>query len=188
MPLTDPVALKKYKDGWYQKNRERLIAKAKARHSENREDALRYKREYYLENRAEHLAKCAEWARNNPKALRAIKSRWKDANAGQVSASTHRRRADERNIEGVFTAEDIKSIWERQGHKCAVPDCTHPISNQRRSKDYYNVDHIKALRNGGSNWPLNIQILCRYHNANKGISDEFAWAKKHGIQLKGETV
>lgn len=45
------------------------------------------------------------------------------------------------------------------------------------------VDHIVEVKDGGDFWdPTNLQVLCTYHNREKG---KIAWAKR---ELQGERV
>ena len=41
-------------------------------------------------------------------------------------------------------------------------------------------DHIIALANGGSNWPDNFQLLCRFHNVQKHTQCLIEFALRHG--------
>lgn len=130
-------------------------------------------------NKERALANVEAYAQSNPEKVSGFKKRWKKVNPEKVLADTRNRRARKRLAEGKHTAADIRAIWERQKHKCAVKKCTHPIAASGEHK--YHVDHIKALINGGSNWPENLQILCAFHNVSKNAKDEYEWANKQGL-------
>lgn len=95
---------------------------------------------------------------------------------GKFIIASRRRRAKANNAEGMHTAADVKEIWDRQKHKCAVPCCQYPIASKGQNK--YHVDHICALVRGGTNWPSNLQCLCAHHNSSKNAKDEYEWAQR----------
>lgn len=120
-------------------------------------------RKYEAKNRQKRSAKNRAWLAKNPDKCR------------EYDIKKHGKR---KLAAGHHTVADEKAIWEEQKHKCAVPGCTHPINDIRKHKDHYHVDHIQALINGGSDWPDNLQILCRRCNAKKHAEDEYKWAQR----------
>jgi len=62
-----------------------------------------------------------------------------------------------------------------------VPGCPYPISDKRGDPNIFEVDHIQAISNNGSNEVFNIQILCRTHNRQQSDRDEYEWAREHGM-------
>lgn len=70
----------------------------------------------------------------------------------------HRRRA--RESRGHFSANDWRSIKERQDYKCA-------ICGKREPEIKLTVDHIVSLARGGGNEASNIQGLCGSCNSRK---------------------
>lgn len=149
---------------------------------------------YRLANSARHKERCKQWNRENiayranyNKAYyeankeRILKNsrRYRASNKQRIYQRNRTRRGRQAGATGSHTAADIKAIWERQKHRCAIPDCVHPISTRGRNK--YHVDHVKALISGGSDDKSNLQILCRYHNVSKHKKDEYKWAQEHGM-------
>jgi 5-methylcytosine-specific restriction endonuclease McrA len=100
---------------------------------------------------------------------------WQKNNPDKVRVKLARRRGRERQAEGEFTAEDVKSLYKAQDGKCAY--CFIDLGKK------YHVDHIKPLIRGGSNWPDNLQLCCPTCNISKG-------AKDHGefMQYLGRSV
>ena len=47
----------------------------------------------------------------------------------------------------------------------------------------YDVDHIYPIARGGTNWPHNIQLLCKSCNCKKHAKDPFEWANENGRLL-----
>lgn len=193
------------------RNRAKVNAKArqwsndpavKARHRANvkrqeRRRELHRQRRHDPKTRPKFLAAKRNWARRNADKIskqraaliyatpesharyleRAKKDR--DKHPDRVANCNRRARAARAKAEGSHTVEDIKVIWKRQKHKCAVKGCTYAIAAS--GKNRYHIDHVKALINGGSDSPDNLQILCRRHNLQKKDKDEYLWAQTvHG--------
>lgn len=132
--------------------------------AENKHRFREKRQKYYLEHRDEIRVKLKRYYESHPELFRAY---------------GRNRRARMRSVSGSHTAADILTIWERQKHKCAIKYCKFPISE--KGKDKYHVDHVKAIINGGSNDPSNLQILCRHHNTAKQGRDEYLWAQQNGL-------
>ncbi len=60
--------------------------------------------------------------------------------------------------EGVITSRDIAALFKRYGRICLC--CG--------SKFKIQIDHVIPLSRGGTNWPDNIQPLCKSCNCKKG--------------------
>jgi HNH endonuclease len=156
-----------YDTRWRAKNPLTKLASSAKYRAKNRKELSRKARIYDLKN----------WAA----VLRRHKI-WRDKNPETMAAMARNQRARRKQAPGKHTVEDIRNIWDRQQHKCAVPHCLYPISDQKGPHKYH-VDHIKALMNGGSNWPKNLQILCGTHNRRKQAQDEFRWAAENGVKF-----
>jgi 5-methylcytosine-specific restriction endonuclease McrA len=85
------------------------------------------------------------------------------------------RRATKKNVGGRHTAADIKRIHTAQKYKCAICKCS--------TKDKCEVDHIMPLALGGSNDPLNLQILCPSCNNRKNAKHPVDYMQSLGLLL-----
>lgn len=85
-----------------------------------------------------------------------------------------RRRAREAGAEGSFTKENVLEIFNRQKGKCA--EC-------KINLEKYHIDHVMPLSLGGSNWPTNLQILCKTCNQKKHAKHPIDWAQENGRLL-----
>lgn len=94
------------------------------------------------------------------------------ANPDRINAIVAKRRARKLNAEGSYTEEDVKRILLKQENKCF---CGTDITIG------YTIDHIVPLARGGSNWPSNIQGMCKSCNSSKGIKTMDEWLKMKGI-------
>ena len=57
------------------------------------------------------------------------------------------------------------AVIRRDGPRCSVPSCTTDMTEYRAVA----VDHITEVKDGGDFWnPDNLQVLCTYHNRQKG--------------------
>lgn len=87
-----------------------------------------------------------------------------------------RYRARKREASGHHTVKELKSLLEKQKHKCM--NCLVQLS-----KTGYNADHIIPLAKGGSNNISNIQILCPSCNYRKRAKDPIRFAREEGRLL-----
>lgn len=110
--------------------------------------------DWFHKNRKRKLLHCKLWRDNNPDKIRQY----------SLNAVARRKGAD-----GFYTSEDIKEKLKNQGNKCAAKWCMADLSNG------YHVDHIMPLFLGGSNWPDNLQCLCKFCNLSKGAKHPNDW-------------
>lgn len=132
---------RKYKN----KNSENLKEMNKEYRKRNKNKLKKYFQEYGKINRKKITNKTKRWIKNNPEAWRVI---------------SENRRAREKNADGFHKDTDIGRIKILQKYKCAI--CRISINKK------YTIDHIIPLSKGGSNWPKNIQLVCKSCNSRKG--------------------
>ena len=66
--------------------------------------------------------------------------------------------AKTRGVAGKITAADMLAVWARQH---GLSTRAAPCAICRRLVDDWDVDHITALKDGGTNEGANIQLLCQ---------------------------
>lgn len=142
---------------WRDENKERFKASSLKRFLSDPERYLKVRRDWYQRNAEERRKYALEYQKNNPEMIR---------------AHQHKRRARKLAAEGMFTAEDVKSLFAAQGGKCAY--CFVKFGKK------YHVDHIVPLARGGSNWPENLQLCCGPCNISKGAKDPLDFARYIG--------
>lgn len=114
-----------------------------------------------LSGTIEYIRRCkSDWLKNHPEA---------------ASVGRHRRRARLRQAEGTFDRTDIERLVVRQKRRCAL--CRSSIAKG------YHVDHIRPLVSGGSNWPSNLQLLCKHCNLSKWTRPNETFARSLGLLL-----
>jgi 5-methylcytosine-specific restriction endonuclease McrA len=84
------------------------------------------------------------------------------ANRDQYNSYNNAARARKKNAEGAYTAEDVQRMLLAQSGLCN--GCGKPMMP-------YCVDHIIPLNDHGTNWPDNLQLLCRSCNCKKSDLD-----------------
>lgn len=110
----------------------------------------------------------------NPHPHREAKRKWRKANPEKVRILRHIRRARKRNAEGRYSLADVQRLFVLQRGKCPV--C-------RLSLKEYHVDHIVALARGGSNHPVNLQLLHPLCNMRKTDKDPILFMQEQGFLL-----
>jgi 5-methylcytosine-specific restriction endonuclease McrA len=126
-------------------------------------------------NREKEIARWVEWNRRNPQKIRAAIKRWHAANPDAQRTYRAARRARIREAGGTYTKEDVRRLMRLQRGKCAA--CRTCLLRG------YNVDHVVALKNGGSNGPENLQLLCFPCNMKKGTKDPIKFMQEKGFLL-----
>lgn len=146
---------------WRDKNRDRLRAYDAARYREDIDASRAESRAYYRRNAEAMQANSKRWFAANRDRARALAREWGSNNPGKMAQYRQNRRALENGAVGSFLADDIARLIEAQGGCCKV-------CGEKRN---LTVDHILALSRGGSNWPSNLQMLCRPCNSSKKNHD-----------------
>lgn len=151
-------------------NREKVLARGRAWRETNRDHRLTSSRADYANKREYYCALSLAWQQANPDFMRARASR---------------RRAAVQNAEGSHDASDIARIRLSQNDLCVY--CQVDLAGSGHA------DHIMPLVLGGSNWPENIQLLCRTCNCRKQASHPEDFERRIGFvralpQLIGEAI
>jgi 5-methylcytosine-specific restriction endonuclease McrA len=115
--------------------------------------------------------------RSNPEHALAIGRAYNATEIGRASTIVRaaRRRAKKKAAPGSFTANDLNRIRAAQRDRCAY--CKKPLRKRG------SLDHIKPLDSGGTNWPRNLQWLCRPCNSQKHTKDALDFAREIGNLL-----
>lgn len=92
---------------------------------------------------------------------------------GRVAAN--KRRALKAAAIGSYTKDDISRILDAQKGRCAI--CRTNIRKR------FQIDHIVPLAKGGSNFPSNLQILCKTCNCRKQAKDPIDFMRSIGRLL-----
>ena len=155
----------------YARHRDERIAASRARREANPD----YGRQWDEANPDKRNARARRHYHRHREACLVRAKDWRTSNKEQVRALDHVRRARELQAEGHFTSDDIDRITKLQKGKCAY--CRIGLSGK------YHVDHIVALKNGGSNRRSNLQILCQPCNQSKSAKDPIVFAQSRGMLL-----
>ena len=143
--------------------------------AEQRERRLAHGKAYRAKNRDRLNQATKEWkARNADMNKEALKN-WRANNPDRVAGHHRRRRARKQSAGGAHTPEDVRLLYQRQRGKC--------FNCNARLASGYHVDHIQPLSRGGTDDPVNLQLLCPFCNMSKGSRDPIEWAQANGRLL-----
>lgn len=148
---------------WIADNEERYdaVSREYRRRPEVRAAQKERSARWHNENKEKANEMARQWQIDNPEKVAERNKKWRDANPEHGRAMSSRRRAKIRSAGGTYDHHDVRELLIMQEHRCKTCDkCL--IENQ------YDIDHIVPLSRGGTNWPDNLQILCRYCNRSKG--------------------
>ena len=134
-----------------------------------------YEREYRAKVQKKINARQRRWRASNNQKMRIYQKRYYDKNREKMVHLQHVRRARILKIEGFHTKNDVLLILSKQKHKCAICKC--------KLDGKHEVDHIIAVAKGGSNWPSNLQMLCRPCNRRKSARDPIDHMQSLGFLL-----
>lgn len=159
---------------WRKNNREHVKEYSKEYRGDNRDHLNKYIKRWREINKDHASEYYRQWADNNKDHKREYMKQWMEDNKEymaeywqkdrvkiQRSIRERARRARKANSLGNHDERDVAFL------KWLMPACTHPGCNETTLA----VDHVISLANGGANNILNLQTLCRYHNASKGANN-----------------
>lgn len=139
-------------------NPEKKRANGLARYHANKDAARARYRAYYLRRREYMLERARRYREQNPE---------------KVVFNNCRRRAIRKGAEGDYTRADIDQIRVKQRCRCAI--CDGRLTRKNES-----IDHILPLSKGGTNWPRNLQLVCRSCNSRKHDKDPVEFMRELG--------
>ncbi len=157
------------------KNRQAVLEKKKEYRVKNQENIKNYMGAYREKNQEKLKLQTQEYRQKNVEMLREKASLYAKANPLKRRVSEGHRRAKMSGANGKHTASDIRRIHAKQGYKCACCGVD--------TKTKYHVDHIMPLALGGSNDPLNLQILCQLCNTQKSWRHPVDFMQAKGFLL-----
>lgn len=154
-----------------------LRASRKLRHEEfkksqrayaalHREKISSHARKHYNENKVVCLERHKKWRNDNPDKHRAVMTTCKNKRYASVLVENQNYRARRKNIEGFFTKEDVQQIYQEQNGVCVYCP-TLLLSKTVGGKSNKTIDHKIPISKGGTNWLINLQLLCFSCNAKK---------------------
>jgi 5-methylcytosine-specific restriction endonuclease McrA len=159
----NPEKRRAYKSRWSRDNPEKVRANCKLfrdRHPEYHKARLK---KWNAENRDKVLA----YREANKDRIAERGRIWHQENPDRARMTQARRRARMMGNGGTFTENDIAVLYDEQIGLCA--GCHRELNGK------FEIDHVMPILLGGSNWPENLQLLCRRCNRSKGHKHPDAW-------------
>jgi len=193
--IENAAQVSEYRKDYASKNKEKLQSLARDYYKNNRGKILekvseRYRR--FCEESPEvakqtFAARTKKWRENNPDKWAEIVKNYYQENKKEHKdrARLHRaqnrdmyreysnaRRARKHSSPGRYTPADVLSKLVEQDFLCS--GCSVSFNEVK-----YTVDHILPLKLGGTNFPENIQILCKPCNSSKNSKHPDDWIPKN---------
>jgi CRISPR/Cas system Type II protein with McrA/HNH and RuvC-like nuclease domain len=124
-------------------------------------------------NIEQHRESAKDWYHQNTERGKARVAAWILANPERHREHSRNAKAKRKKAEGSHTAADIAALFAEQNGLCLCG-----VVLETNGKDRYHVDHIIPLSRGGTNYPDNLQLLCRPCNRSKGTKTMQEWRPK----------
>ena len=154
-------SIRRHNRKYYLAHREALKAKRRAAWAADSIPIRRANRRSYLKHRARRLVQAQEQSRayyqQNRDAVRRRHAIYRVTHPEVMKAGAHNRRARVLAAEGHASGEQVQARIAMWGFRCYV--CGAP---------WQEVDHVKPIAAGGSNWPANLRPICLSCNRRKG--------------------
>ena len=154
---------------WYAANKAQSAANNKAWAKANPEKTKAYR------NTPTAQAARRAWQCANPEKLAAATRAWKAANAQEQRIYQSNHRAQQVGAPGKLSSGLVARLFALQQGLC--PCCHQPLGLD------FQVDHIMALSQGGSNEGENIQLLTSSCNRAKQVSHSVDYMQSRGFLL-----
>lgn len=153
------------KKAWYKQNQKKAVAYTTAWVAENADKRREYMKVYRSRPEYRDYDNAASRKyRANPANKQALSHRQMQYTYRKLGAA------------GVSTKTQLKARWDYYGGKCWLCGI-----------DATEMDHVKPLTKGGSNWPGNLRPICRSCNARKSNTWPFSKVTK-ACKLEGVTA
>lgn len=134
-------------NGYYERNKERMLKNNKKWKIDNKEKYLEWRREYYEDNREKQLEYIRDWQKRNPEKMRSIQQR----RLARVNRLPH-----------TLTEKEWEEAIDYFDNSCAYCG-TH----QSELDEVLNQEHVVPVINGGGYVAENIIPSCRRCNSSK---------------------
>ena len=151
---------------YYMKNREKILVRQKARYAAKKEEIAKKEAIYREKNKDKINARKRTYYLANKEKIAKRKSIWRSENKNLTSEYARRRRA--RMSYGKNIDEDqYNSILAEQENRCFYCGKLMLAVGSQYDPDYYTVEHINPVSNGGFHELSNVVYVCNGCNHSK---------------------
>lgn len=156
----DPVTRRANEYKYRSKNRDKISAYHKQMRNMEPERVRGYVEKSTKKHKTKHIARRKAWYLSHKEEAA---EKWRNMRARRLAA------------DGSHTRSEVRLIHQKQGFLCAA--CFTDTSDKK------GIDHIVPLSKNGTDWPLNIQILCRFCNSSKGNKNDAVFKEYRRTKL-----
>lgn len=172
-----------YRKNRYNEHIEEEKERQRQYYKDNTECCKQYQKKNYYAKRDKKLENARVYRNKHSYRIRLAHKIWYANNKDKVKAYFHtervilmrriyanNRRIMEMNAEGTYSKEDVRNALSFFDNKCAYTGA--PLEER------YHLDHIVALKNGGTNYIWNIVPSNHSPNESKGTKDMELWFRQ----------
>lgn len=174
---------RKRKKDWYNEHAEEERQYQRQYYKDHQEYCKQYQKNNYYEKQDQKIESARIYRKKNQDKVRRAIKRWHVNNRDKVKMYlqserviimrriyANNRRIMETNAEGKYSKEDVQDVLLFFDNKCAYTG--KPLDEK------YHLDHIVALKNGGTNYIWNIVPCNHSPNESKGTKDMELWFRQ----------
>mgnify|MGYP002336098611 CR=1 FL=1 len=162
-----------YQRAHYADNQEARVQQKRQYNEDHREQRLIYSRKYTEEHHEEVLARKERYRFENKDKLAAKSREYYREHPEEMRIHSRLRRSRKKGAGGKFKKRDVANLYEMQKGCCCW--CGKEMVNRLLYKKVppelhskiFTIDHITAVRRGGSNWAWNLVLACKDCNSSR---------------------
>lgn len=157
----------------YAKRRYQEVIADESLNARRKEHAEKYRRSH----REDARKRASNWRSADPERAKLSRNESRARNPHPHREAARRRKMLKRKVAGSHTLGDRREILAAQKNRCALCRCR--FTNEVRPT----VDHIVAIKRGGTDNRSNIQLLCGPCNSGKCDKEQLEYARTLGRLL-----
>jgi 5-methylcytosine-specific restriction endonuclease McrA len=167
---------KQYRQQYVSENRDKVNEYKRKwqneRYKKKKTEIRQYKKDWRKKNLDKEKARVNEWKKKNREKVRESEKTYRQMNKYKVKIYNYVSHARMNDADGDCNAKQLEARIAFYGWRCWI--C---------KDDFQQVDHVKPINKGGSNFPANLRPICTSCNSSK--QDKWQGSKNIHSVIKG---